>query len=757
MQLEAGIILNNKYKITRVLSRGGFGITYEAVQNPIGLRVCIKELSSSGIREGQILSSVKNENVVRVLDYFEENDQSYLVMEYLDGVTLGDYIEKHGPLSPVRLFSSVKQLLTALSEIHNLGLIHRDIAPDNIMVISSDSDNDSSALKLKLFDFGTARSLGLSDHTCTLKDGYTPIEQMASDVEQGPYTDIYALCATMYFCLTKARPEGAYSRLLDDGLKPPSKLGIVINNELESILMKGLSIQPSDRYQSSDDMLSAIEAVLPSEMPAHPQPQAPPKNKAKKHIAALCFVSAVIIFAVLFLRLNNSSMTYDPETMYKVTLTPTDEFTVAGYNESIKTLEERLKLFSKNSGSYSLIEDEGIVTLLLNKKDFPNNEVMGDSYKTTDVEMDSIPEYVLRAYLTRAASLVLEALEDDETIALDQTRDFSAVITDKIPDDIKNSSTNPDTCIDITFSKDFLNENKETIDSWNNSYRLNQDIDCLPPVTSFSTIPKEDGSGFYLLTDDDRSLVNVLEYNLTHEPLEHSFDISIEEQVSWQSNTDKFGKYQVTADTFSNENDAASYYIYGSMSDGELLDNYQVIKNRLDSLKCSYSIGEMDSLSAVTAGCDAPIYTFIGVKSDYEMLKYIDIADLALCSNKFFLYSEDGLYSENNITGCYKNDNSITVSDYGFAKALADKNSKIYLAYMSGYDQTVIMQGSWVENDKFSFTSFTNGEKVQEDNSLMLDLISSCIENQPPTELTAYDFDLSDHTASAGLFDSSDP
>lgn len=399
---------------------------------------------------------------------------------------------------------------------------------------------------------------------------------------------------------------------------------------------------------------------------------------------------------------------------------------------------------------------------MLNKEDFPKNEATGESYKTTDVEMDSIPEYVLRAYLTRAASLVLKALGSDESLKLNQAEDFTAVLTNKIPDEantsslISNDASNLSSCIDISFSEDFLKKNKETIDSWNNSYSLKQDIDCSPPVTAFSTIPKKDGSGFYLLTDDDESLVNILEYNLTHEPLEHSFNIEIEEQVSWQSNADEFGHYQVTADAFSNDSDASLYYIYGIMSDGELLDNHQVIRNRLDALKVSYAIGQMDSLSAVTAGCDSPIYTFIAVKSNNDELKYIDIADLALCSNKFFLCSEDGIYSESYITSCYKDDNFITVYDYGFAQTLTDKNAKIYMAYTSGYDQTIIMQGSWIENDKFIFTTFANGESAQGDHGFALDLISSCIENQPSAELSAYKVEVSNNTSSTGLFAISD-
>lgn len=758
MQLAAGTILNNKYKILRILGRGGFGITYEAEQEPIQLRVCIKELDSSGIKEGQILGSVSSDSIVRVLDYFEENNKSYLVMEYLDGITLAAYIDKYGTLSPICLFSSIKPLLSALSRLHKQGLIHRDIAPDNIMVLLDEAPAYESSLKLKLFDFGTARSLGLSKYTCTLKDGYTPIEQMAADEVQGPYTDIYALSAAMYFCLTGKPPEGAYSRLLDDGLKRPSQLGIAVNSELEEILMKGLALQPSDRYQAADEMLSAIEAVLPSESSSKQSiPEA--KTKSKRPVIALCTaIAAVLVFVMIFFKFTGSSMTYNPETMYKVTLTPTDEFTVSGYNESIKTLEERLKLFASGSGSYSLTENKGIITLLLNKKDFPQNEAADTAYGTTVVEYDSVPEYVLRGYLTRASSLVLKASENNETIALNQTEDFSEVLTDVISTDAISSSevssgiSADGTCIDVSFSKDFLDKNKETLGRWNNSYSLRSDIDCSPPVNTFSTIPKKDGSGFYLLTDDSESLINVLEYNLTHAPLEHSFNIEIEEQVSWQNDTDSFGKYQVSENTFSNDDTSLSYYVYGNMTDGELLDNFQVIRSRLDALKSPYALGEMDPLSAVTSGCDSPLYKFIAIKTNDANLSYTDVADLLLCSNKFILLSEDGSYSDNYITSCYQDGNSITVNDYSFAAGLTDKNAKVYIAYLNGFDQTAIMEGTLEENNKFCFSSFANGESASGTYSWLTDLIAACINTQPPATLNAYALDISDTAVSTGLF-----
>ncbi len=746
MELSPGMKLN-KYKIIRTLGHGGFAFTYEAVNEAIGLRVCIKELDGCGADEGKVLSSLSSDNIVRVLDYFEENGKNYLVLEYLDGKTLGQYISENGKIESDKLFNLSKELLVALEELHGKGLIHRDIAPDNIMIVSESGEGIENA-ELKLFDFGTARSMDKGNYTSVLKDGFTPIEQLAGEKNQGAYTDIYALGATQYYCLTGKKPESAYGRLIDDGLKKPSELGIEIDPRLEKILMKSLSIKPEDRYQSAAEMLFDIEEVLPTKAEANiPSENKQGGKRTKKRYIFACAVLVLVcaLTAVIYGLVSEKPMEYDEETMYKITLTPNDEFTVAGYNESIKTLEERLKLFAKDSEKYSLTENGGTITLLLNKSDFPQNECSDDNYKSgfsKEMEQDACPEYVLRAYLTRAISLELKKGSFDEGIKLDRTKDIT----------VTKAESESGYKLEVNFSDEFLNENREKLESLGNSYSLYQDADEFLPIMPYTTEPKVDGSGFYLVSDDDESLSELLIYNLTHEPLEQSFNFWIEEQTKWQSGEADFGENQVEKTKLSD--DSIICTICGYLTDGEMLDSYSVLRKRLDNLDIKYSLGETDSLSCVNETNTAAIYSYISVASDDEKLYYSDIADLVLCGGNFYLSSETGEYSKDKVSRCdiSSEGGKITVNDYAFAKSLADKNEKIYLIYGGTFNSTKLMVGEYdEENECFVFSAYANGDKADEKNAWVLSLIDVCINNQLPKDLEAYDVKVSTEHGSKNL------
>lgn len=762
-QLKPGTKLNNRYRIIRFLGQGGFAFTYEAVQESLNLKVCIKEMHVWGeakgseeaaghktdfINEGQVLGSIKCDSVVKVLDYFEENDTCYIVLEYLEGMTLKEYVQKKGSVEPACLFRSIKNLLKGLSTLHSMGLIHRDIAPDNIMVTKEKEDS----LDLVLFDFGTVRQSDRSEYTCTLKDGYSPIEQAAGGEKQGAYTDIYALCATLWYCLTGEKPPAAYARLLDDDLKRPSELGIKIDKGSEDVLMKGLSVSPDDRYQTAEEMLSDIEAVsgeADAKTGNADEDIAGKTDKGKKSkkrlIAVIASVVAVVVALTgIFVKKMVGGKDYYPETMYRVTLTPDDEFTVAGYNRSIKTLRERLDIFSKNSGSYELSENEGIITLLLNKEDFAENEIDSENYKTTTVETASIPEYVIRAYISRAAVYSLKSTDTGEMIDIDQTTDISVIKKEgAIPgiDKSKYGITKDEySYFEIGFTDEFFEKNKDVFEGWDNKYILCQDVDCTPYLELFKTIPMDDKKGFYIIDEDDGIYTELLEYNLTHEPLEHYFNIGMDEQVSWQDDESQFGEYQ-TEEIADNE-EKTDIYVYGLLSDGEKADSFYVLRKRLDALKSPYALGSMDSLTAVMPGCDGPVYSFLALSSCGSVMRYADILALLTYGSDFYICTDDGEQVPLYGTGVeIDGSDSLVVSNAEIAEGLTDSGKTVYLKYSDacGNNEVTLMKMDKANNGSLVFSEFANGESISEDNKWAAALIEACIKNKLPVALNKYD------------------
>lgn len=273
LQRNTGLI--GRYVIQEVLGQGGFGITYLGIDKLYGNKVAIKEYYPQEIAmrkaqyedivtvtsieeknnydkgkkrfldEAQVMARFnKNEGIVKILDFFEANNTAYIVMEYLEGITLKQYLGKYGVIQFRNLIEMMLPLLEALIEIHSQGLIHRDISPDNIMVQHNS--------KLKLMDFGAARDYtesGNKSLTVILKPGYAPPEQYQTHGVQGPWTDIYALCATIYKCLTGITPPDAIARVMDDKFKEPDQLDGKLSPDIKKILWKGMNIFPEERYQ----------------------------------------------------------------------------------------------------------------------------------------------------------------------------------------------------------------------------------------------------------------------------------------------------------------------------------------------------------------------------------------------------------------------------------------------------------------------------------------------------------------------------
>ncbi len=280
-------LLQGRYLIGKVLGSGGFGITYVARDLKVDKKVCIKEffVRSSMYRQGttseqvsiitdgnvserlyyanlekfeqeaKILGRFDNvPGIVSVSDYFHENNTAYIVMEYLDGMTLKAYVQSRGGrLTWDELGDKLQPIFASLESLHNCDIYHRDISPDNIMVLPGG--------RLKLFDFGGAR-VDTDGHGPSAmiirKIGYSPIEQYSMG-KQGPWTDVYAMAATIYFCLTGKPPADSTDRAGEiDSLERFDALNVKVPKNVERAVYKGLQLKPDDRYQSMEDFGRAL-------------------------------------------------------------------------------------------------------------------------------------------------------------------------------------------------------------------------------------------------------------------------------------------------------------------------------------------------------------------------------------------------------------------------------------------------------------------------------------------------------------------
>lgn len=275
--LAVGSILERRYVIGKMLGKGGFGITYLAYDMKLERKVAIKEYYPYGLAVRNIGSTfvsvsnaesaatfqsgadkffnearlvakfIGNPNIVSIYDFFYENNTVYFTMEFLKGKTLKEYIKEHGILSSGQAVCIANDISSALTAAHNMKVLHRDISPDNIMICDDGSN--------KLLDFGAARQVlteGSQSLSVILKQGFAPLEQYQKKGKQGPWTDIYALGATIYYALTMEFLDDPMSRLENDGEYSSNKHGIA--PELWAMIQKATMLKVSDRYQNIHEL-----------------------------------------------------------------------------------------------------------------------------------------------------------------------------------------------------------------------------------------------------------------------------------------------------------------------------------------------------------------------------------------------------------------------------------------------------------------------------------------------------------------------
>lgn len=283
--LNSGTILAGRYVIGEVLGFGGFGITYKAWDNALGTLVAVKEYFPAGLvqrtpgqREPIIYQGsrkteyyiglkrfleearnmakfVNDPNIVHVENYFEENNTAYIVMEYLDGISLKDFLkQEHGRLDYETSVEIMLSVAAAVKELHKESILHRDISPDNIFICGD---------RVKLIDFGAARFADEEKEvtrSIILKLGFAPPEQYQKKSKQGPWTDVYALSATLYRLVTGVLPDESVNRVEKDEVLSPADIDSSIPEYLSKAIMRGMALTPELRFQSVEEFEEAIQA-----------------------------------------------------------------------------------------------------------------------------------------------------------------------------------------------------------------------------------------------------------------------------------------------------------------------------------------------------------------------------------------------------------------------------------------------------------------------------------------------------------------
>lgn len=320
------------YTILKVLGQGGFGITYLVsgkvrVGNiVVDVRFAMKEhfISSLCSRDGATKSvqfsapvadqvgrsmkafikesrrlqslGIEHPNVVRINEVFEANNTAYYVMEYIEGSSLQDYVRKHGPMSADAAKALLQPLIEAVATLHRNSIAHYDIKPANIML----SEEADGSLRPVLIDFGLAKHYDDAGHATSsiaaagFSPGYAPLEQYAGISSFSPRCDVYALAATLYFCVTGHAPKAAQQLRSDEVRRD---LESILTPQDTDLMVRSLSIIAENRPADAGELAAALYGAATKVLPPPPPP--PPKPSKTFPIRAAVFAAAVIVVAII--------------------------------------------------------------------------------------------------------------------------------------------------------------------------------------------------------------------------------------------------------------------------------------------------------------------------------------------------------------------------------------------------------------------------------------------------------------------------
>lgn len=313
--LRPGMCLRDRYVLGRVLGEGSFGISYIAWDCLLDTVVAIKEYFPASLvsrhiseededtnvyiyekRESQkyqeslkkYLGEAKSlsayydlDGIVSVRDFFYANNTAYIVMGYVDGISVKEYVEKNGPIEGEKFLRMLEPVIQSLAKVHQTGVLHRDISPDNMLLTRDE--------KLVLIDFGAARKENInmtSSMTVVFKRGFSPEEQYRTRGQQGAWTDVYALCATAYYALTGKAPDESIQRVLEDDMPSLTEMTDVdLPMQQKRAFMKGMTVDFHHRYQTMDELYQGLYQ----------------QGRDKKHLGAWLAGAAALVCCVALL------------------------------------------------------------------------------------------------------------------------------------------------------------------------------------------------------------------------------------------------------------------------------------------------------------------------------------------------------------------------------------------------------------------------------------------------------------------------
>lgn len=323
--LPVETILAGKYLVGRVLGQGGFGITYIGLDLALERKVAIKEYYPSGqvsrqpgtqkltwytsesarfaqesgmemfLKEARKMAKVEDiSGIVKVKDLFRENGTAYIVMDFVEGETLKNRLKQTGPMSWKQAKEIFRPAIQTMEKVHQAGPIHRDISPDNLMLTPTGD--------VKILDLGAAKDLNINSGASSMqvaKSGFSPLEQYVHRGSSGPWTDVYAMAATIYYAITGTLPPNAIDRLSCDTLSWTEPKLELLPAAARDALQKALTVQFKNRTQSMCELEKGLFSVETPAFATQKQQSAVQKASTEKHSKSASSVWLVTTVAML--------------------------------------------------------------------------------------------------------------------------------------------------------------------------------------------------------------------------------------------------------------------------------------------------------------------------------------------------------------------------------------------------------------------------------------------------------------------------